>query len=887
MTINSNYLTELNNLNFSNSLSLAKGSFLTQSQITAGQQVLNNMVMDTLNSNTGIEPYGQFVYPNSSLPLKNVDTYTKAMLFGEGANNGTVITDESGKTWTAYGNAVTSTADKKYGTSSLYFDGTGDYIDTPSNADFNFGSGDFTIQAWVKLSANSLYQHVCGQIDSSGANANASYTFRINVDGKILFRYILSGTSTNVDCLSAVTVLVVDGWTHVAVSRVGNNMRIYKNGVSSGGVFDMTGVTINSSSYKMAVGRFGEYVASNFYGYIDSFELSKGIGRYTSDFTPSDITRTFDLLSNTSLDDYTKALLLGEGTNNGTVITDASGKTWTANGNAVTSTAQYKYGTSSLYFDGAGDYVDTPDHDDFDLSILDFTVQFWVKKAVDGVQLYTVGQLDSSGTNSTRSIQIEFNSANKLISSYGYSSSIKSIYSTGIVTVAMGWTHLAFIRNGNTITQYINGIADGVADVTGITLNNSSNKMTIGRAGEYTGETFNGYIDSFEFSKGIARYTTNFVPTSFNLLIPNSTPNYSLISGYESFGYSLPLYYVSRDGGSNYTQCLKDVVTDISSQPTPSYMRLRVVLTGNARINFILTLWWYISPMLDYQYNPTYKNVGIDQLYDSIYNPNLIKYAENKLFLPYKKIVGSGTPTLTLTGGDFRIYATAPYNLSYNRPVSDMSVSETKTLEMRCKMASANANCYVLLALFDGVRRGYCFMYGSGTFKYWDNAWNEITLSSGNTVSSYFIMKMEMNNSFGIKMYLNGTLLGTQTYANAIPIVCIPEYNFQSYQSSGTADNYINYVKFSKSTTTPKSGTIVWNTVIASSVPTYAYVTADETLGTGSITYYMSRDNGTTYTQCAKNTLIDISSQPSNLYMKLKAVISGNAILNSISWGWK
>ena len=58
---------------------------------------------------------------------------------------------------------------------------------------------------------------------------------------------------------------------------------------------------------------------------------------------------------------------------------------------------------------------------------------------------------------------------------------------------------------------------------------------------------------------------------------------------------------------------------------------------------------------------------------------------------------------------------------------------------------------------------------------------------------------------------------------------------------------------------------------------------ADETLGTGAITYYVSRDNGTTWTVCTKETVTSISSQPSGTQLKWKAVITGNAELNAIA----
>src|SRR5258706_9534158 len=74
------------------------------------------------------------------------------------------------------------------------------------------------------------------------------------------------------------------------------------------------------------------------------------------------------------------------------------------------------------------------------------------------------------------------------------------------------WHHYAFVRNGNTITLYIDGVSKGTVSVTGLTVNNSANKLAIGRPGEYAGQYMNGWIDEFRFSKGIARWTSNFTP---------------------------------------------------------------------------------------------------------------------------------------------------------------------------------------------------------------------------------------------------------------------------------------------------------------------------------------------------------------------------------------
>ena len=72
------------------------------------------------------------------------DAYTKSLLHFDGTDASTTFTDESGKTWTAHGNAQIDTAQSVFGGASGYFDGSGDYITTPDRADFDFDGQQFT-----------------------------------------------------------------------------------------------------------------------------------------------------------------------------------------------------------------------------------------------------------------------------------------------------------------------------------------------------------------------------------------------------------------------------------------------------------------------------------------------------------------------------------------------------------------------------------------------------------------------------------------------------------------------------------------------------------------------------------------------------------------------
>jgi hypothetical protein len=81
------------------------------------------------------------------------------------------------------------------------------------------------------------------------------------------------------------------------------------------------------------------------------------------------------------------------------------------------------------------------------------------------------------------------------------------------------------------------------------------------------------------------------------------------------------------------------------------------------------------------------------------------------------------------------------------------------------------------------------------------------------------------------------------------------------------------------------SATVVWNPVVSEGVLSKVVVESIEILGTGTITYFISRDNGTTYTQCIPDTITDISIQPVGTSMVIQAVITGNAELSAIAWG--
>jgi hypothetical protein len=109
-----------------------------------------------------------------------------------------------------------------------------------------------------------------------------------------------------------------------------------------------------------------------------------------------------DVVSGAGSDGYTVVLLHMNGSDASTTFTDNAfgglGHTWTANGNAQIDTAQSKFGGASGLFDGNGDYISTPDSDDFFFSAGDFTFDTWVRLSTDKTE-HTLFKHNIDGTN--------------------------------------------------------------------------------------------------------------------------------------------------------------------------------------------------------------------------------------------------------------------------------------------------------------------------------------------------------------------------------------------------------------------------------------------------------------------------------------------------------
>jgi hypothetical protein len=173
------------------------------------------------------------------------------------------------------GSADISTSVFKYGTGSLAFDGTGDYLSTPSTP--VFGTGDFTIEFWVYFNEvnNSTVKFL---YDFRNASAtSASFFAQEASNGWTYWNGSGAGISTGWNS----GTFTADTWYHVAISRSSGTTKFFVDGTVTSSVAD-TGNYANETFILAS-----RYTAANFLnGYIDDLRITKGLARYTANFTP-------------------------------------------------------------------------------------------------------------------------------------------------------------------------------------------------------------------------------------------------------------------------------------------------------------------------------------------------------------------------------------------------------------------------------------------------------------------------------------------------------------------------------------------------------------------------------------------------------------------------
>ena len=406
---------------------------------------------------------------------------------------------------TANGNAHTDTSVKKIGTASLQVDGVGDYLSVPDSSDWDWGSGDFTLEAWVRPASYPTDNRA--GIISQGTDNNNYWHFRLNDDGSTQFYGQISG-SAHWSITSTTGIISTDTWYHVAVVKNGSNFELFIDGTSRGTNTDSTSFVDWSDD--LVIGAVERAAVENYFdGYIDEVRISN-VARYFSAFTAPTTAFTNDI--NTLL------LLHCDGADDGTSFPDSASHPITAHGDTTNTRAQSKIGDSSIYLDETGDYFSLAASTDWVFGTGEWTLEGWFYNTSDSNNSsLTWSQRNDAGLSALDNTMQDWATPVSGDTTVNWQYQQPSVGHINLAHQSTfpkdSWHHVAHVRSGDTVTIYLDGVAStSTFDATGLSMG-LNRVATIATQDSTRAYSFEGYMDEIRISD-TARYTGAFTPST-------------------------------------------------------------------------------------------------------------------------------------------------------------------------------------------------------------------------------------------------------------------------------------------------------------------------------------------------------------------------------------
>ena len=426
----------------------------------------------------------------------------------------------STKPFSPYDNVEYSAADHG---GSLFFDGSGDVIYTPQDTAFNFGTDDFTFEAWVYPTLYTSNDWNTLFAIGNSTNFGGLLVGKSNTGSFVIRQYGTANvvTTTNLPDLNA--------WTHIACVRSSGTSKLYYNGSEIATASDTT--NYSSTTPFAHIGNSDHTSYSHYWnGYVSDARFVKGTAVYSGAFTPPSgpLTTTGGTYPSTTNVNTgitaSNTLLLLSGTD-ASIIDKSQGSNLKLVGNTTGSTTQVKFADSkSIYFDStsASDNVQSKHNGLLSLSG-PFTIEFWCNMNAGGSVNYTGFFYWNGTTYAARLTDGGFGNRLQVCFDAGVQTGIYAVNATRTYLAGLGWFHFAWTRDNNNDNRiFING---SIVDVTGgsnwssypspssFPLSSFNDNRTLGSSADFVFAAGDGgYIQDLRITKGLARYTANFTP---------------------------------------------------------------------------------------------------------------------------------------------------------------------------------------------------------------------------------------------------------------------------------------------------------------------------------------------------------------------------------------
>jgi len=430
----------------------------------------------------------------------------------DGANNGVnnAFDDSSTNNYT-----VTAAGDVTQGSFGPFarpdgdwgvsFDGgsyvTSNYLQVAESSDFDFGTGDFTVELFF---FNRAYGAYYDYLVTFGNNVSATTSFGI---------YIADGTNINLwnnGAIASSTSYNTNQWYHLAVARASGTVKVY-----------LDGSEIKSASLSSDISSPGGMNVANwrlsgdgqyFNGIISNLRVVKGTAVYTGNFTAP--TSKLTAITNTKLLTCQSNRFV-DNSATGHTVTPYVIPAVTSFGPFLTS-AVYDPAVNgaSAYMDGSGDTLRAT-WTAADIINQNFTLEYWLYfQETSGYGTVSIGANDSSASY----VHLSYASNGQVFSDNGQNSGSGPATSAGAIS-PNSWNHLALVRVSNDMFIYINGAKIATKAITASLFQGQSGEFGIG----YIANPLEGYIcDARVVTSAVYTGDTYTVPTAPLTAITNT-----------------------------------------------------------------------------------------------------------------------------------------------------------------------------------------------------------------------------------------------------------------------------------------------------------------------------------------------------------------------------